>query len=266
MNRFFYNLFNFKNNKDLIYLSDNLYLSNWYTACNADLLSQHEIQEIFCLSDKKKPSHVFLKYKKHRILHHYVYIEDKKFVTNIISKFEEIYNQINGKTHNILVHCMGGHSRSCGFYIYYMMKKYNASLEKTYQYMKMKRSKIKLSRNIEIQVILFEKYNEVLKNISDEKEKNQNNLSESERQSELSNEISNSENNSDRLLNSNSLSYSESVSEDNQYNKPNKLKPNKLKPNKLKQNKLKQNNEIDRYQQIDESSDSDKKSKNLIDY
>ena len=27
---------------------------------------------------------------------------------------------------------------------------------------------------------------------------------------------------------------------------------------------LKQNNEIDRYQQIDESSDSDKKSKNLI--
>jgi atypical dual specificity phosphatase/dual specificity phosphatase 12 len=57
-----------------------------------------------------------------------------------------------------LVHCYAGISRSASIIISYLMKKYNWSYEKAYNYVKNKRPIINPNRGFKKQLIQYENY------------------------------------------------------------------------------------------------------------
>jgi protein-tyrosine phosphatase len=158
MLNFFYDVINSNKTEDIVPVSKNLYLSNWYTACNVGVLREHNIKEIICLTQKVKSIEVIMLYNRYNIKHYPIHLDSKEDDVKIIEKYAKVYDIIEGKSHNILIHCTAGKSRSCGFFIFYMMKKNLLPLEEAYVKVKEVRPNMSVSDTIIYQLLLFERY------------------------------------------------------------------------------------------------------------
>ena len=112
------------NNTDIVNIIPNLYISNWYTAENFDILEKYNIKAIITLETRPKSSYVLDYYNRHNIDFKYIFIEDS--VDADISKYFDVtYDFIKShisKGDNVLVHCYAGISRSSSIILNYMIR------------------------------------------------------------------------------------------------------------------------------------------------
>jgi protein-tyrosine phosphatase len=111
---------------DISLMFKGVYLSNFQTSLNLDILKSHNIKTILTLSLNHKPEHVLEEYKKNHITFDQKFIDDRPSV-DISEYFEWSFNFIEDglKKGNVLVHCDAGISRSASIVAAYIGKKYN---------------------------------------------------------------------------------------------------------------------------------------------
>lgn len=91
-----------------------LYISNWNSATDADLLRAAGIRRIICVTQKQKSPHVLEKYQRLGIEHIWFNLPD---VTNapielILPRTYDLINESIERGEPVLVHCQAGISRS----------------------------------------------------------------------------------------------------------------------------------------------------------
>ena len=113
------------NSNDIVEIIHHLYISNWYTSNNPEVLKKYNIKAIITLETTPKTYDILHFYKKNNIDHLYIYIYDLPNI-NISEHFDETYDFINkhiSKNENVLVHCMAGVSRSATIILNYLLRK-----------------------------------------------------------------------------------------------------------------------------------------------
>ena len=101
-----------------------LYISNWYTSNNIDIIKQFNIKAVITVETRQKPKHIIDFYKLNNIDFMYINIEDNSNA-NISKYFDITYDFINKhllNNHNVLVHCYAGISRSSTIVINYLLR------------------------------------------------------------------------------------------------------------------------------------------------
>lgn len=94
-----------------------LYLSGCLPATNKDLLTEHKINAILCVSDYKEKPFENIEYA-------FMYAQDRGDF-NISKLFDTSYAFILDhlkKNHNVLVHCVAGCSRSATIVLYFILR------------------------------------------------------------------------------------------------------------------------------------------------
>jgi predicted protein tyrosine phosphatase len=128
-------------------ITQHVSLSDLPVSTNIAQLRANAVEAILYLGDDNKPPKVLQAYKKKKIAHKYVQIEDSPKAP-IGKVFEDCYNFIHvavAAEKRVLVHCAAGVSRSPTVIIYYLLKRY---------YMINYRTTTKLTK----QLVNYEKY------------------------------------------------------------------------------------------------------------
>jgi len=133
-----------------------IYLGNWFSSKNKDILQEKNIKYILCMNDMRKSDDILNFYKENNITQKYVKIYDLPS-SNIYQYFDECYDFIDKANGNILVHCTVGVSRSSTMVIMYLMKKYNMKLNEALQYVINKRCIVRPNSGFYRQLLDFEK-------------------------------------------------------------------------------------------------------------
>lgn len=111
-------------NKDINEIISHLYISNWYTSNNKEIIQEYNIKAVITIETHKKPEDIINYYKENNIDFMYIDIEDD--INSDISKYFDItYNFINKhlqNNENVLVHCYAGISRSSTIIINYLLR------------------------------------------------------------------------------------------------------------------------------------------------
>lgn len=116
-------LFNYIN--EINEIIPHLYLSNWFTSNNTEVLNKYKIKAVITLETRPKPDNVLIYYKKYGIDNMYISLPDSPDA-NITQYFDKTYDFINkhiSKGENVLVHCMAGVSRSSTIVLNYIIRK-----------------------------------------------------------------------------------------------------------------------------------------------
>jgi protein tyrosine phosphatase (PTP) superfamily phosphohydrolase (DUF442 family) len=137
-----------KPDNNIIKITDNLYISDYYESIKYDELKNLGIKQILSIG-KELPEHNTNEFKlKH------IKIDDSSDV-NIMQYFEDAHNFIDqGST---LVHCYAGISRSASIIISYLMKQ-GMTYEEAYNYVKERRPIINPNRGFKKQLMKYELY------------------------------------------------------------------------------------------------------------
>lgn len=139
---------------------DNLWITNVYTAKDADILRAKNIKHVVSLYP------VDLEPEFNQL---YIHVYDYQGA-DIQDHFEKTFNFIDEHINNgdnVVVHCHYGRSRAATIVIHYLMKKYKITFEKAYNYLKSKRSVIHPNPGFRLQLkkaeekILSEKFSPV---------------------------------------------------------------------------------------------------------
>jgi protein tyrosine phosphatase len=112
------------NSTDISEIIPHLYLSNWFTSDNPNILKKYNIKAIISLETMPKSVSVLNYYKNNNIDHMYIYIPDIPSA-DISEYFNETYKFIKkhiSKGENVLVHCMAGISRSSTIVLNYLLR------------------------------------------------------------------------------------------------------------------------------------------------
>jgi protein-tyrosine phosphatase len=128
---------------------DYLYITNVYTAQKEETLKLYNIKHVISLYPVSLPEFNQL----------YINIYDTPSA-DIKQYFEETYDFIEKHRMNkesVLVHCHAGRSRASTIVIYYLMRKFNITFDKAYNYLKTKRSIIEPNEGFKNQLLEFEK-------------------------------------------------------------------------------------------------------------
>ena len=113
---------------DPIHIIDNIYLGSAYNAASFYKLKNNRIKII--VNATKEISNY---YPDDFIYHNYELLDTNN--DSINAHLNEVYKIINDNPNdNILIHCFMGASRSASFVLYYIMKKYNKTLDEALQY------------------------------------------------------------------------------------------------------------------------------------
>ena len=120
---------------------DNIYLGSSFNAANYNELINNKISVIINVT--KDISNF---YEKEKNIEYYkipIYdINDE----SIIDYLENVYNFIlKNKNKNILIHCFAGRSRSAAVVLFYLIKKYDFSIDTAYDYLVSKRSLVNMN-------------------------------------------------------------------------------------------------------------------------
>ena len=110
---------------DINEIIPHLYLSNWFTSNNTEVLKNYKIKAVITLETRPKPEQVLMYYNNYRIDNMYITIPDSPDA-NITQYFGKTYDLINkyiSKGENVLVHCMAGISRSSAIVLNYILRK-----------------------------------------------------------------------------------------------------------------------------------------------
>lgn len=110
---------------DISEIVPHVFISNWFTSNNIDILNRYKIKGVITIETRPKPSDVLAYYRNNNIQHMYIYLPD--FESADISKFFDIsfnfINNLTNKHENVLIHCYAGISRSSTIILNYMIKK-----------------------------------------------------------------------------------------------------------------------------------------------
>lgn len=132
---------------------NNLYLGSSFNAYDLELLKNHNINIILNITyeiDNFYQSDLSLTYYKFPIFDNNV--DDISKILSITYNIIDHYlNKNNIYSNNkILVHCYMGASRSASVIIYYLMKKYNLSYDKSLNFITKKRPIVNLSKKFDL--------------------------------------------------------------------------------------------------------------------
>ena len=122
------------------HIIDNIFLGSAFNAGSYITLKKLDIKVIFNVTHEISNS-----YNKEFKYHKYGIYDNNQ--TSIEKKLDKIYNDIlkYKKDTNILIHCYMGASRSVSVVIYYLIRKYNMSVDDEIDYVKNRRKIIKIS-------------------------------------------------------------------------------------------------------------------------
>lgn len=113
-------------NKDINEIIPHLFISNWFTSNNLNLLIELNINAVITVEKSKKPLQDLDYYEKNNIEFLQIPIDDS--INENINRFFDIsYDFIDkniSQGKNVLVHCFAGISRSSAIVINYMIKKF----------------------------------------------------------------------------------------------------------------------------------------------
>jgi hypothetical protein len=137
---YFYNIINqyyyfFSNPTHII---DNIYLGSAFNSASYYTLKNLNIKKIINVTKEITP--YFNENFEYKVYKLYDNNHD-----NISDYLEDSYEYINNTNDNILVHCYMGSSRSASIVIYYLMKKYDMTLEDSIKFVKEKRNIVNLT-------------------------------------------------------------------------------------------------------------------------
>ena len=117
------------------HIIDNIYLGSSYNASNKDFLYNYNVKSVVNVT-----SNIPNFYEPDGVDYFNISINDNGEETYSYDDLEASYNYIcSNNTDNILVHCVFGRSRSVTIVLYYLIKKYNYTLEDALEYVKDKR-------------------------------------------------------------------------------------------------------------------------------
>jgi len=124
------------NNRDINEIIPHLYISNWDTSNNPEIIRLHNIKAVITLETTNKPTQILRYYYSNKIDFIHIQIIDMK-ESDIGKYFDSTYNFIQkhiSKNENVLIHCAAGISRSAtiilNFILRDMFRKYNLKHEK----------------------------------------------------------------------------------------------------------------------------------------
>jgi hypothetical protein len=120
------------------HIIDNIYLGSAFNAASYYTLINLQIKKIINVTQEITP--YFNNDFEYKIYKLYDNNHD-----DISTYLEDSYTYINNTTDNVLVHCYMGSSRSATIVIYYLMKKYNMTLEESIKFVKEKRNIVNLT-------------------------------------------------------------------------------------------------------------------------
>lgn len=112
------------NPQDIVEIIPHLYISNWDTSNNPEMIYNYNITGVITLESTPKPNSILNYYQNNNIQNMYIYIGDSP-QEDISQYFDSTYDFI--KNHidaggNVLVHCMAGISRSSSIILNYIMR------------------------------------------------------------------------------------------------------------------------------------------------
>lgn len=143
-------------NDDIDEIIPHLFISNWNTSNNSNIISTNNIKSVITLETSEKPKEILDYYRNHNIDFTYIKIPDSPN-ENIGKYFDLTFDLIENKIskgENVLVHCFAGVSRSSTIVLNYLIKKFYMTnsnsklkdpvniLNKTLEFSKTKRSVI----------------------------------------------------------------------------------------------------------------------------
>ena len=109
---------------DITEIVPHLFLSNWFTSNNPNVLSRNKIKAVVTLETMNKPDNILLYQKMNGIQSLYIRLPDSPSA-NIYQYFDMTYGFINDKIsrgENVLVHCYAGISRSSTIVLNYILR------------------------------------------------------------------------------------------------------------------------------------------------
>ena len=157
-----------KDSNPIDHIIDNIYLGDFRTADNIDILKEHNITHIInCAFNLPNKYPEQITYKR-------LELRDETDQP-IIEKLEEAYQFIKeNKDKNIFVHCVFGKSRSASVVIFYIMKEKKLNFNEAKNYVKNIRQIVEPNSGFENELNRY--YEEHIKNEKDENNKtNENN-------------------------------------------------------------------------------------------
>ena len=113
-------------NTDITQLAPNVFVSNWDTSNNIDILKMYNIKAVLTIETRPKPEKILNYYTYNNIDFGYIYLPDI-YYANISEYFDSTFQFIENHTsrgENVLVHCWAGISRSVTIILNYVLKKY----------------------------------------------------------------------------------------------------------------------------------------------
>lgn len=120
------------------HIIDNIYLGSAFNAASYYTLKELNIKKVVNVTQEISQYYADdFEYKTYKL-----YDNNLDDITNFL---EDAYNYITMTDDNILVHCYMGSSRSATIVVYYLMKKYNMSLEESIEYVKTRRNIVNLT-------------------------------------------------------------------------------------------------------------------------
>lgn len=109
---------------DITEIIPHLFLSNWFTSNNPNVLYQNNIKAVITIETLEKPSDILLYQQMNGIESMYITLPDSPSA-NIYQYFDTTYSFIKNKIskgENVLVHCYAGISRSSTIVLNYILK------------------------------------------------------------------------------------------------------------------------------------------------
>jgi protein-tyrosine phosphatase len=132
---YFFNIINqyyffFSNPTHII---DNIYLGSAFNAASYNTLTNLNIKKVINVTQEISPYfNQNLEYKTYKLY--------DNNLDNISNYLDDSYEYIMNTKDNILIHCYMGSSRSATIVIYYLMRKYDMTLEQAIKFVKEKRN------------------------------------------------------------------------------------------------------------------------------
>lgn len=136
--------------KDMDKITNNIWLGNISSATNIKNLKRLGIKKVLSILENPVPKYT----REDNIKHGILKVVDSP-EQNVIQYFGNCLRFMNGEE-NILVHCMGGCSRSPTIVIAYIMWKYMLSYNKAFEFVNRKRPFIFPNNGFKEQLKLFE--------------------------------------------------------------------------------------------------------------